>query len=257
VLPPDLDKASIVQPEFADQDALKAKGKLGETVQEDDVLSRLKALFDANAQQDQTVKRTYLVNSLEKDSLLLSVIEEAGLTVDLSVLQEPDTNGNENISWGAFEAHLKGVNRPTTADVFLTPEEIKAAEAAAANRLDGVFGKMCVRKQTEDDSKLPMLGDTQSIAAMLRDDPELAALIVEAGLSSFCFVLERLGDKGVDMELLTEELEAIVAARSVTARAPEVAVDGPVFPEAEPQPMPRGLCCWTHQPSAEFTVQHI
>jgi len=270
-LPPDLDKASIAQPESLHKDALEIEGKLGETAQDEgpskeNVLWQLKALFDANAHQDQTVNRTHLVNTLEKRPLLLDLIEEACLSVDLLVLREPDTNGNETISWGAFKTHIKDTkvdqencesgDQPTTADAALTPEEIKAAEASAAKRLEGVFGKMGVQQQPEepeDDFKLPMIGDTQSIADMLCNDSELASLVIEAGLSSFCFVLERLGDKGVvDMELLLdlllEELDITVVKYSFTAQASETALDGPAFLEAEPQPMVGAPCCQTHQP---------
>mmetsp|Transcript_9358 Transcript_9358/g.17759 ORF Transcript_9358/g.17759 Transcript_9358/m.17759 type:complete len:296 (+) Transcript_9358:67-954(+) len=261
VMPLDVDKASIVQPESEDQDASKKEGKLGETAEEgapskENVLSQLKTLFDANAQQDQTVKRTQLVNALEKRSLLLGLIEEAGLTVDLLILKEPGTNGNENISWGAFEKHLKGTKvdqeqrkssvQPTTTAVALTPEEIKVAETAAAKRLEGVFGKMGVKQQAEDDHSLPAVGDTQEIVTMLRDDRELVELIAEAGLSSFCFALERLGDKGVDSELLLQELEGILAARGgVPGQASEAALIRP----AEPQPLCGALWCQTGQSS--------
>jgi len=224
----------------------------------------LKALFEANAQQDLTAKRTQLVNALEKRSLLLSLIEEAGLFVDLSALREPDANGNENISWGAFETYLKNgkvdqgqiiskehckrIEQPA-----LTAEETRAAEEAAAKRLEGVFGKMGVKQQPEDDGKLPMVGDTRAIAAMLRDDGELAALIAEAGVSSFCFVLERLGDKGVDMDLLLQELEGTIAASGTAThvaavRAPEAALCGTIISEAQSQSMLGALCCRTRQP---------
>jgi len=267
-LPPDLDKASIAQPESSEKDASKTEGNLGEAEQDgapskESVLSQLKALFDANAHQDQTVNRTHLVNSIEKHSLLLNLIEEAGLVLDFSVLREPDVNGNENISWGAFEIHLKDAkvdeeqcksgDQPATVDDALTTEEVKAAEAAAAKRLEGVFGKMGVKQQPADDSKLPMVGDTRSVAAMLCNDAALPSLIVEAGLSSFCFILERLADKGVVemellLELLLEELDITVVKYSFTAQASETALDGPAFLEAEPQPMVGAPCCQTHQP---------
>jgi len=124
-----------------------------------------------------------------------------------------------------------------------TPEEMKVAETAAAKRLEVVFGKMGVKQQPENDNTMPAVGETQEIVTMLRDDTELIELIAEAGLSSFCFALERQGSKGVDVELLLEGLEGIVAERSSSAELPVSAPQEVLIQSAEPQTAWGALWC--------------
>lgn len=172
---------------------------LTEATAEERALTQAKLIFDSiDANDDHTVSKEKLSDSLKKDESLGALMKDAGLNVKYDLLSELKTK-LEGILWEEFLAHLK--ERP-----LISAVELPAAEKAIS-QLKAVFNSI----ETDGDDAV----SKDELAAKLNEDDSVGKLVADAGFNPNFFVLDQLDTKNdgrINWDEFAQNLELVKVA---------------------------------------------
>jgi len=170
---------------------------LTEATAEERALTQAKLIFDSiDANDDHTVSKEKLSDSLKKDESLGALMKDAGLNVKYDLLSELETK-LEGILWEEFLGHLK--ERP-----LISAVELPAAERAIS-QLKAVFNSI----DTDGDDAV----SKDELAAKLNEDDSLVKLVADAGFNFV--VLDQLDTKKdgrINWDEFAQNLELVKVA---------------------------------------------